>query len=290
MFQGSIIALVTPFQKGKIDERSLQDLVSWHYDQGTEGLVVCGSTGEANLLNKHERNKVISIVIEAANKRLPVIVGCGSPSTEQAAQMALDAKNLGADGILVATPYYVKPSQEGLYQHFSYINKAVDIPMILYSIPGRAVVEVSIDLLLKLSELENVVGLKDSTNDMSRPALMKSRLRKKISLLCGDDPYTSAYLAQGGDGAISVIGNIVPNFCRKLIDSWKSGNLEVFNKLTIQLAELSKTLFLETNPCPVKYALSALGKIENELRLPLLPVTKSTEEKVNDALKQLGVS
>ena len=289
MFHGSIVALVTPFQKGKVDEKSLRDLVSWHCDQGTQGIVVGGSTGEGSLLSQEERTRVISITIETASKRLPIIVGCGSPSTEEANSMALEAKRLGADGILATTPYYVKPSQEGLYQHFSYINKSVDIPMIIYSVPGRAVVEISIDLLLKLSELENVVGLKDSTSDMSRPALMRSRLRKQMSLLCGDDPFTAAYLAQGGDGSISVVGNIVPKLCRQLIDSWKCGNLTIFSKLTHQLTELCRALFLETNPCPVKYALSAMGKIQNELRLPLLPVTTDTEEKMNIALKDLGV-
>ncbi|MBY0281236.1 MAG: 4-hydroxy-tetrahydrodipicolinate synthase [Alphaproteobacteria bacterium] len=289
MFQGSIVALVTPFQKGKIDEKSLQNLVSWHCNEGTQGIVVGGSTGEGNLLNQQERNHIFSIIKETANKRIPIIVSCGSPSTEEAVHMALEAKRLGADGILATTPFYVKPSQLGLYQHFSQINKSVDIPMIIYSNPGRAVVEVSVDLLLKLSELENVVGLKDSTDDMSRPSVMRSRLKKKISLLCGDDPFTSAYLAQGGDGSISVAGNVVPKLCRQLIDAWRGKNMIDFVTLTQKMTELCQSLFLETNPCPVKYALSAMGKIQNELRLPLLPIASSTEEKVNKALKGLGV-
>ena len=289
MFQGSIVALVTPFQKGKVDEKSLQNLVSWHCDQGTQGIVVGGSTGEGNLLNQQERNQITSIIKETVNKRIPVIVSCGSPSTEEAVHMALEAKRLGADGILATTPFYVKPSQQGLYQHFSQINKSADIPMIIYSNPGRAVVEVSVDLLLKLSELENVVGLKDSTDDMSRPALMRSRLKKQISLLCGDDPFTAAYLAQGGDGSISVVGNIVPKLCRQLIDAWKEKNITVFSALIRQMTELCQAMFLETNPCPVKYALSAMGKIQNELRLPLLSVTKDTEEKVNKAMKDVGI-
>ena len=288
MFQGTIVALVTPFQKGKIDEASLQNLVLWHSEQGTQGLVVAGSTGEGNLLSQQERNQITSIVKEAANKRFPVIVSCGSPSTEEAVHMAYEAKRLGADAILATTPFYVKPSQQGLYQHFFEINKSVDIPMIVYSNPGRAVVEISVDLLLKLSELENVVGLKDSTSDMSRPALMRSRLKKEISLLCGDDPFTAAYLAQGGDGTISAAGNVVPALCRKQVDFWKNGDLAEFNKLTYQLSELYAALFLETNPCPIKYALSAMGKIQNELRLPLLPVSENTEEKLNKALKGLG--
>jgi 4-hydroxy-tetrahydrodipicolinate synthase len=289
MFQGSIVALVTPFQKGKIDERSLQSLASWHCDQGTQGIVVGGSTGEGNLISQQERNQIVSIVKETVNKRIPIIVSCGSPSTEEAVHMALEAKRLGADGILATTPFYVKPSQQGLYQHFSQINKSADIPMIIYSNPGRAVVEVSVDLLLKLSELENVVGLKDSTDDMSRPSVMRSRLNKKISLLCGDDPFTSAYLAQGGDGSISVSGNVVPKLCRQLMDAWKDKNMVEFVELTQKMTELYQTMFLETNPCPVKYALSAMGKIQNELRLPLLPVTTNTEDKVNKALKDLGI-
>lgn len=288
MFQGSIVALVTPFQKGKVDEKSLQDLASWHCDQSTQGIVVAGSTGEGNLLNQQERNQITSIIKEVVNKRIPVIVSCGSPSTEEAINMAHEAKRLGADGILATTPFYVKPSQQGLYQHFSQINKSVDIPMIIYNNPGRAVVEVSVDLLLKLSELENVVGLKDSTDDMSRPALMRSRLKKQISLLCGDDPFTAAYLAQGGDGSISVVGNIVPRLCRQLIDAWKDKNMADFVALTQKMTELCQAMFLETNPSPVKYALSAMGKIQNELRLPLLPVTTDTTEKVNKVLKDLG--
>jgi len=288
MFQGSIVALVTPFQKGKVDQDALQNLVSWQCAQGTEGLMICGSTGEGTLLTPQERGLIISLVKEAAGKT-PVIVGCGSPSTADVITMAEEAKRLGADGILVVTPYYVKPTQRGLYQHFASVSHAVDIPMIVYNNPGRASVEISVDLLLELSELENVVAIKDSTNDLGRPALMRSRLKRDFKLLCGDDPFTSAYLAQGGDGCISITGNVVPNLCYQLIAAWKNRDLETFGDLTKKLIALHVALVSEVNPCPVKYALSAMGKIQNELRLPLLPATAATMDRVNQALTTMGV-
>jgi len=289
MFSGSIVALVTPFSQGKVDENALQDLVSWQIAQGTQGIVTCGSTGEGALLTKSERDRVISLVIEVAHKRVPVIVGCGAPSTQEVVQMAQDAKRLGADAILIVTPYYVKPSQEGLYQHFLNVHNSTDLPIIAYNNPGRANVEISIDLFLRLTELPNIVALKDSTNDISRPALMCSRLSKPFNLLCGDDPYTSAYLGQGGDGCISITANVAPKLCKELMDAWKNNDRANFNLLTQRLIPLHLSMVAEVNPCPIKYAVSALGKIKNELRLPYLPVTSITEEKVRSAMKAVGI-
>ncbi len=289
MFSGSIVALVTPFSQGKIDEKALQDLVSWQIAQGTQGIVACGSTGEGALLTKTERDRVISLVIEAADKRIPVIAGCSAPSTQEVVEMAQDAKQLGADAILAMTPYYVKPSQQGLYQHFLSVHNSTDLPIIVYNNPARANVEISIDLFLQLAKLPNIVALKDSTNDISRPALMRSLLSKPFSLLCGDDPFTSAYLGQGGDGCISIAANVAPALCQKLMIAWKNNDRLSFNSLTQKLIPLHLSMFIETNPCPVKYAVSALGKIKNETRLPLLPVTSTTEEKVKSAMKNAGI-
>ncbi len=289
MFSGSIVALVTPFSQGKVDEKALQDLVSWQISQGTQGIVACGSTGEGALLAKEERDRVISLVVEATNKRVPVIVGCGAPSTQEVVQMAQDAKRFGADAILVVTPYYVKPSQQGLYQHFLSVHNSTDLPIIIYNNPGRANVEISVDLLLQLATLTNVIGIKDSTNDISRPALMRSRLLKPFSLLCGDDPFTSAYLGQGGDGCISITANVAPKLCQELMVAWKNNDRPSFNLLTQKLIQLHLSMVAETNPCPVKYAVSVHGKIKNELRLPLLPVTSATEEKVKSAMKNAGI-
>ena len=289
MFSGSIVALVTPFSEGKLDEKALQDLVSWQIAEGTQAIVACGSTGEGALLTKNERDRVISLVVEAADQRVPVIVGCGAPSTQEVGQMAKDAKHFGVDGLLVVTPYYVKPSQQGLYQHFLSVHNSTDLPIIAYNNPGRATVEISIDLLLQLAELPNIVALKDSTNDISRPAIMRSLLKKPFDLLCGDDPYTAAYLGQGGDGCISITANVGPALCQQLMVAWKNNDRIAFNALTQKLIPLHLSLVAETNPCPVKYAVSVLGKIKNELRLPLLAVASSTEEKIETAMKNAGI-
>ncbi|MCX7338609.1 MAG: 4-hydroxy-tetrahydrodipicolinate synthase [Alphaproteobacteria bacterium] len=289
MFSGSIVALVTPFKNGKVDEKALSDLVSWHCTAGTQGVVACGSTGEAALLTHDERNCIISIVIEGAGNRIPVIVGCGAPSTHESISMAVDAKRLKADAILVVAPYYVKPTQDGLYQHFKAIHDSVDLPLILYNNPGRCAIDMSIDLVLRLAELPNVIALKDSTNDLSRPTLLRSRLTRKFSLLAGDDGITPGYLAHGGNGCISVTANVAPSLCQQLIAAWQDVNIPEFTRLTQVLMPLHQAMFIESNPTPVKYALSAMGKIQNEFKPPLLPVLPATGEKVSAVLKQMGL-
>jgi 4-hydroxy-tetrahydrodipicolinate synthase len=288
-FSGSIVALITPFYQGKVDLAALQKLVEWHYQEGTLAIVVCGSTGGANMLSFSEREQIIKCAVEAAAKRLPIIVGCGSSSTDEAIAMAKQAENLGADAILVVSPYYVKPSQMGIYQHFYAIHETVKLPIIIYNNPGRSVVDQSIDLICQLAELPRIVALKDSSSDLSRPTILRSRLGDGFSLLAGDDPITGAYLAQGGNGSISVTANVAPALCQKLIDAWRNHDIKTFQKHNEELMPLHLALGLETNPCPLHYALSSMGKIHNEVRLPLLPISSENQSKVDQALQQLGL-
>ena len=288
-FSGSIVALVTPFHQGKVDLSSLQELVGWHCQQGTQAIVVCGSTGEANLLTSAEREQIIFHAIEAASDRLPIIVGCGSASTQEAVLMAKQAEELKAQAILVVSPYYVKPSQAGLYQHFHTIHESVHLPIIIYNNPGRSIVDQSLDLICQLAELPRIVALKDSSSDLSRPTLLKNRLDDRLSLLAGDDPITGAYLAQGGDGSISVTANVAPALCQQMIEAWQNYDVPRFQDLNQKLMILNQALGCETNPCPIKYAVSALGKIRHELRLPLLPINSENRAKIDQVLQHLGL-
>ena len=288
-FSGSIVALVTPFHQGKVDLPSLQALVDWHCQQGTQAIVVCGSTGEANLLTFAEREQIIFHALEAASDRLPIIVGCGSASTQEAVLMAKQAEELKAQAVLVVSPYYVKPSQAGLYQHFYAVHEAVDLPIILYNNPGRSVVDQSIDLICQLAELPRIVALKDSSSDLSRPVFLKNRLGDRLCLLAGDDPITGAYLAQGGQGSISVTANVAPALCQELIEAWQNPDIPLFQALNQKLMILNQALGGETNPCPIKYAVSALGKIRYELRLPLLPIGSESRGRIDQALQDLGL-
>jgi 4-hydroxy-tetrahydrodipicolinate synthase len=287
MFTGSMVALVTPFRQNKVDETKLQELVQWHCNSGTSGILVCGSTGEGGLLSQDERNRITILAQEAASGKVPIIVGVPTNVTHEAIDMVQHAQKLKADGVLVVTPFYLKPSQEGIYQHFKTVHDATDIPIISYNNPGRVIVEQSIDLVLRLAELPRVVGLKDSTNDMSRPALLRPKLPKKISLLGGDDPLAASYLANGGDGFMSVTANVVPHLMAQFYNSWRMGEGQAFDALNQKLMPLHQALFCETNPCPVKYAVSVVRGTENSLRLPLLPISKTHEEKVLNTIQSI---
>ncbi len=284
-----MVALVTPFYQNKVDIPALQGLVEWHCQQGTQGIIICGSTGEGNLLTDHERDHVIETAVKTSANRLPIVVGCGSPSTAQAIAMAKRAEELGADAVLVVSPYYVKPSQDGLYQHFLSLHDAIGLPVILYNNPGRCVVDISLDLIYQLAELPRVVALKDSTMDLSRSTVLRQRLGNRLSLLSGDDPFSAAYLAQGGDGCISITANVVPALCQQLYQAWVQRDIPLFQSLNQKLMPLHLALVAETNPCPVKYAVSALGKIRHEVRLPLLPIQSETKQRVDHNLKLLGL-
>lgn len=288
MFSGSTVAIITPFRDGKVDLTSFQSLIEWHIQEGTKAIVACGSTGEGALLTREERHYILSTAIDTSAGRIPIIAGCGSPSTHEAISMVKEAASLGAVAALIVTPYYVKPTQEGIYQHFAAISKAGHLPLIAYNNPGRSVVDMSVSLIERLAKLPNVVGLKDSSVDLTRPIQLRERIQKDFWLLSGDDPTVAAYLAHGGQGWISVTANTAPKLCQELVTAWHSQDLIKFAELRDRLLPLHQALGVE-NPCSSKYALSLLGHCRNELRLPLIPVTPATEQLVAQAMQGVGI-
>lgn len=289
MFSGSIVALITPFFQDQVDETALRNLVEWHVQEGTQGIVVCGCTGEGALLTSNERQKVLSITLDATKGRIPVIMGCSSPSTIEAVEMVKEAEVLGASGVLVITPYFVKPMPEGIFQHFEKISEASHLPIIIYNHPGRTMIDLPISLLVRLAALPNVIGVKDSGTDMRRPIQLRQAVSKQLQFFSGDDPTASAYLAKGGHGYISVTANVAPKLCREVIESWNQQDLTKFSALRDLLYPLHEALVMETNPGPLKFALSLLGKSNNELRLPLVPVSPTTEKTVREAMMSVGL-
>ena len=288
-FHGSCVALVTPFKKGKVDFDAFQKLVEWHIASGTHGLVPCGTTGETPTLSDSEHKSLIEACIEAAAGRVPVIAGAGSNATDKALDLARFAEKSGADGILVVTPYYNKPSQEGMYQHYKTLNDKQGLPIILYNVPGRTGVELSVETVIRLGALKRIVAIKDASVDLSRPLQIRTALGDSFIQLSGEDGTVAAYLAQGGHGCISVTANVAPELCAQLHNSWQKKDWKAFTKARDALMPLHKTLFAETNPSPAKYCLSKLGKIENSLRLPLLPVSAPTRKLLDGAMKAAGI-
>lgn len=287
MFSGSIVALITPFRNGQIDLDAIKKLVHWHLQEGTNGIVVCGSTGEAALLTSSERRQVIQTVIEQGQGRIPVIVGCGAPSTWESQKMVQEAKEFGANGALVVTPYYVKPTAEGTYQHFKVLN-GVGLPILLYNNPGRAGATLSVDDVVRLSELSNIVGIKDSCDDLTRVIKMRSRIKKQFTYLSGDDPLSTAYLAQGGDGFVSVSANVIPGLCSQLMIAWKNKDFETFALLRDKLLPFHEVMFVEASPSPVKYAASIGGFCSDEVRLPMVQLSETSKGCVQEVIKSLG--
>ncbi len=289
MFTGSLVALITPFKNEAVDEDAFLSLVDWQISQGTHGLVPCGTTGESPTLGHHEHRRVIEMCLEAANRRVPVIAGTGSNSTEEAIALTRYAKQAGADAALVVTPYYNKPTQEGLYQHFKAIHDSAELPIIIYNIPGRSVVDLSVATMARLAKLPNIVGVKDATANLARPLDTRIAVGPEFCQLSGEDTTVVAFLAQGGVGCISVTANVAPAHCAALHDAWRINDLKTVFRLRDQLQSLSNALFLETNPAPVKYAASLLGRCENSVRLPLVPVTEATQQQVRTAMVRLGL-
>jgi len=288
-FNGSIAALVTPFKKGKIDIDAFQKLVEWHIASGTHGLVPCGTTGETPTLHDEEHKRLIDACIEAARSRVPVMAGAGSSSTEKAIDLARYAEKSGADGILVVTPYYNKPTQEGLYQHYKAIHDATGIPIIIYNVPGRTGVEISVETVIRLAALKRIAGIKDASVDLSRPLQLRVALGNEFIQLSGEDATVAAYLAQGGHGCISVTANVAPKLCSELHTYWQKKDYKNFERVRDVLSPLHKALFVETSPAPAKYCLSRLGKCAEELRLPLVPVTASTRQRLDEAMEFAGL-
>jgi 4-hydroxy-tetrahydrodipicolinate synthase len=288
-FQGSITALITPFKDGKIDAKAFQRLVEWQIDQGTHGLVPVGTTGESPTLTHDEHKRVVELCIEAAAGRVPVLAGAGSNCTAEAVELTRHAKQAGADGVLVVTPYYNKPTQEGLYLHFKAVNDCADIPVLIYNIPGRSLVDISVETMARLFKLANIVGVKDATANMARASQQRAALGPDFVQLSGEDATALGFMAHGGQGCISVTANVAPSLCSEFQLACLGGNFKRALELQDRLMPLHDALFVESNPGPVKYAAEKLGLCSSETRLPLAPLTQASKAKVDAALAQVGL-
>jgi 4-hydroxy-tetrahydrodipicolinate synthase len=288
-FTGSLTALITPFKDGAVDEEAFRKFVKWQIDEGTDGLVPCGTTGESPTLSHEEHDRVTALCIEAAEGRVPVMAGAGSNSTREAIALAKHAEQAGADAVLVVTPYYNKPNQEGLYQHFKAVHDAVGVPVYIYNIPGRSIVDMSVETMARLAELPRIAGVKDATADLARPAKTRAAIGPDFCQLSGEDATVVPFLAQGGHGCISVTANVAPRLCSELHRAWRRGDLAQVAELNERLMPLHVALFVEPSPQPAKYALSLLGLADNDVRLPLVPVVPETERRVRDAMMHAGL-
>ena len=289
MFSGSIVALLTPFKNGKVDEKAFQSFVDWQITQGTNGLVPVGTTGESPTLSHDEHMRVVELCIEAAAGRVPVMAGAGSNSTAEAIALTRLAKQAGADAVLSVTPYYNKPTQEGLYQHYKAIHDAAEIPIFIYNIPGRSVVDMSVATMARLAKLPNIVGVKDATADLTRPLRTRVEIGPEFCQLSGEDATVVGFLAQGGHGCITVTGNVAPAQSAQLHAAWQAKDWATVERLRDQLMPLHHAMFLEASPAPVKYAASLLGLCSEETRLPIVPVTEPTRVAIREAMVKAGV-
>jgi 4-hydroxy-tetrahydrodipicolinate synthase len=289
MFHGSLVAIVTPLKKGKVDEKALGDLIDWQIAQGTHGIVPCGTTGESATLTYEEHERVVAFTIEATRRRVPVIAGTGSNSTDEAIALTRHARKAGADGALLITPYYNKPTQEGLYRHYKAVAEAVDIPIVLYNIPGRTSVNMLPPTVARLSSVKNVVAIKEGSGSLQQVSDIIQACGERMTVLSGDDALTLPMMALGAKGVITVTANIVPRDMATMVDAFAAGQLAEARKLHYKLSPLFTALFYETNPIPVKEALGMMGKCSAELRLPLCPMAADTREKLSRALKDYGL-
>ena len=289
MFKGSIPALITPFKNEKVDYSSYEKIIEWSISEGSHGFVPCGTTGESPTLSHEEHKKIVEECIHTVNKRVPVIAGTGSNNTTEAIEYTQHAEKMGADGALVVTPYYNKPTQKGLYQHFKKIAESTSLPIIIYNIPGRSIVDMSIDTMNELSEIKNIAGVKDATNDLFRPLLSQTKIKKDFCYLSGEDGTALAYLSQGGVGCISVTANVVPRFCADLHNAWIDHDIKKSQEINLKLAKLHDALFIESSPGPVKYAAELLNLCSSETRMPLVEIQDSTKKIVKDCLIELNL-
>ncbi|MGN6514755.1 MAG: 4-hydroxy-tetrahydrodipicolinate synthase [Rhizomicrobium sp.] len=287
--KGSLPALITPMRGGKIDEAAFRALVAWQIAEGSHGLVPCGTTGESPTLSHDEHKRVIEICVEEARGRVPVIAGAGSNSTEEALSLTRHAKDVGADAVLSVTGYYNKPSQEGLYRHYATLAEAVDIPIVLYNIPGRAIVEISVDTMARLSKIANIIGVKDATANLARPSRERLACDRGWRLLSGEDATALGYMAHGGHGCISVTANVAPRLCAQFQDACMQGAFDTALKLQDRLMPLHDAMFCEPSPAPAKYGVSLLGKCTDEVRLPMMAATEAARTKVKAAMQSAGV-
>jgi 4-hydroxy-tetrahydrodipicolinate synthase len=288
-FRGSFTALVTPFQNGHIDERAFRELVEWQIGEGTNGLVPVGTTGESPTLSHEEHMNVVSWCIDQSKGRAPVIAGAGSNSTKEAIGLAKHAEEVGADAVLIVTPYYNKPTQEGLYQHFKAINDAIGIPIIIYNIPGRSVIDMTVETMKRLFELKNIAGVKDATANVVRVSQQRAAMGEGFNQLSGEDATALGFMAHGGHGCISVTSNVAPRLCAEFQGACLKGDYRQALKLQDKLMPLHIALFVETNPAPAKYALSLLGKCAETVRLPMVSVSEKTKVAVREAMVHAGL-
>ena len=289
MFKGAIVAIVTQFKKGKVDEASLRKLVEFQLKNGTDGIVPCGTTGESSTLSHEEHDQVIEIVIDAVNKRVPVIAGTGSNSTAEAIRLTRHAHEAGADGALMVAPYYNRPTQEGLYQHYKAVAEAVPIPIIVYNIPGRTGVNINPDTLARLAKIKNIVGVKEASGSIKQMSDVIGLCGPKFTVLSGDDLFTLPLMAMGGHGVISVVSNVAPADMAGLVDAFAAGDLKKVQALHCKMSGLIESLFIETNPTPVKAALSLMKKISYEVRLPLYKLSDANYEKLKKVMIGYGL-
>jgi 4-hydroxy-tetrahydrodipicolinate synthase len=290
MFHGSYVALITPMDAdGSIDEDAFARLIDWQIAEGTQGIVPVGTTGESPTLSHEEHKRVVELAIEVAAKRVPVIAGAGSNATAEAIGLARHAKKAGADGVLVVTPYYNKPTQEGLFRHYTAIADAAEIPVIIYNIPGRSVVDMSVETMARLSTHKYIVGVKDATANLTRPLHTTRACGKDFIQLSGEDHTALAYLAAGGHGCISVTGNVAPRLCAQMHAAWAAGDLAGAMRIQERLLPLHDAMFVESNPGPVKYAASLLGYGTATCRLPLAPLSDASAQKVREAMVEVGL-
>ena len=290
MFKGSYVALITPMRAdGSVDEKKLESFVEWQIQQGTHGLVPVGTTGESPTLSHDEHRRVVEITIAVAAGRVPVIAGAGSNSTQEAIALTRHAKQAGADAALIVTPYYNKPTQEGMFLHFSAIANAVDLPIIIYNIPPRSVVDMSVETMARLAQHPNIVGVKDATANLVRPLHTRIACGDAFCQMSGEDHTASSFLAAGGHGCISVTGNIAPRLCSDMQTAWQEGRVQDAMAIQNRLVPLHDALFCETSPGPVKYAASLLGLTEDVCRLPLAPTAEATRTRVRAAMTAAGL-
>lgn len=289
MFKGSFTALITPFRNGDVDEDAFRRIIEWQIGEGTHGLVPVGTTGESPTLSHAEHKRLVELTVETAKRRVPVIAGAGSNSTREAVDFTKHARKVGADAVLVVTPYYNKPTQEGLFQHFKAINDAVDIPIIIYNIPGRSVVDMSVDTMTRCFDLKNVVGVKDATANLARASQQRAAMGAQFNMLSGEDATALGFMAHGGHGCISVASNVAPRLCAEFQNACLAGDYKAALALQDRLMPLHDALFCESNPGPVKYAASRLGLCSAEARLPLVPITQASQRIVDAALARVGL-
>jgi 4-hydroxy-tetrahydrodipicolinate synthase len=287
--KGAITAIVTPFKDGRFDEKVYEELIEWQIKEGIHGIVPCGTTGEASTLDYDEHYRVIEVAVKVVNRRVPVIAGTGSNSTTETIEITEKAKQLGADAALIVTPYYNKPTQEGLYRHYKAVAEAVDIPIVLYNVPGRTSVNLLPSTVARLAELRNIVALKEATGDMKQVSEIIRLCGDKISVVSGDDFTTLTLLALGGRGVISVSSNVAPRLVAEMFNAWDKGDIKKAREIHYRLEPLNAAMFIETNPIPVKTALAMMGKIAEDFRMPLCEMSKANRERLEGVLRSMGL-